>query len=153
MRTELKLLLAVHPETGKKVLMDSEGQSVNLESCLAKYFSLKKGESVLVCIQADDLMHEPAPFDIETARAILAQKRRGYFATVGNEKVRLYNASLNGDWPVMGVNPTGHPCLWNELGEPQNGDAALRLVLQLEIPPEENPSNDAKTPAEGSGTE
>ncbi len=139
MRIESHFLYAV--VNGKKGLYDSKGNPVSLDSLL-KQFKPDAEHGVAVRLIADDGRHEQVGFDPETAKRILGQKMKGYFTTIEGKKVVIYNASAEGEYPVIGTDPSGYPCLWTAEGKPSTGDESLSLVIQKELTKEETKKED-----------
>ena len=132
MRIEINLMYMA-AKGGKRGLYDTDGNLVLLDEMM-KQFRPTADVSVLVNLVADDFRHEEVPFDAATARAVIGQRRKGYFCVPDGRKVSIYNGSAAGDYPFVGVDATNHPCVWDRNGVPANGDKAQRLSIQLELP-------------------
>mgnify|MGYP006872980222 CR=1 FL=1 len=129
MRIQCDFLYAVID--GRRSLFDAGGNPVSLDTIL-KQFSPTEDNGVPVRLIADDGRHDEIPFDLAVARSIIGQKKRAFFCTSDGRKVTVYSASALGDFPVVGLDPTGHPCLWDKSGTPKDEDPTLQLVIQEE---------------------
>ncbi len=128
---EMRFSLFFSNLKGKKIVTDGHGNRVDIEKIFLTSFSSWIGTTLTIMVMDD--RNDTIPFNIETAKNILGQRTKGIFLTSANmKKVKIYNASLKGDWPVMGVDPDGAPCLWDENGKPQNGNPDLELVISIE---------------------
>lgn len=150
MRIKCDFLYAVID--GRRGLYDANGNLVSLDSLL-KQFHPEKDSGVPVRIIADDGRHDEVPFDLATAKAIVGQKKRAFFCTDDGRKATVYSVSAVGDYPVVGLDPTGRPCLWDKNGFPDNRIESLRLYIQEEIEPAPTESEENNTSDEGHGNE
>ena len=132
MRIKCDFLYAVID--GRRGLYDANGNIVSLDNLL-KQFHPDKDAGVPVRIIADDGRHDEVPFDLATAKSIVGQKKRAFFCTDDGRKATVYSVSAVGEYPVIGLDPTGRPCLWDKNGFPENGVESLRLYIQEEVEP------------------
>ena len=129
MRIKFKLLYAVR--NGKKTLLDESGAEVTVDSLL-KSFGVTNTNPVSVLLAADDGRHDMIPFDMEKGKMVLTHKLKGCFSTADGRNVKVYSFAASGGYPVVGLGPGNEPMLWDAEGNPKDGPASMRLMLQLE---------------------
>lgn len=113
----------------KKIITNETGEQVDVEALLISTFNPEKGEEMPCIIFGKDDRYENMEFTIENARLILSQRMRGYFITKGGVRVKIYNTSLVGDFPIIGATEDNHPGLWNSKGQSSDGNEDMNLEI------------------------
>lgn len=112
------------------IYKDEDGDPVDVRKLLREAYPNMKEGLVMVRIITDDGTETELPFQIDTAREIIAGKIDGWFANSKDERVRVLAADLDGEFPVLGV-IDGRPAYWDIYGQSQdrNPDNTLKLYV------------------------
>lgn len=121
---------------GNPVFADANGKEVRPEAAICDKYNFRAEDKPKMIIVIDDGKHkEEENFNIETLRGIVSRKIAGYVSTLGGLKAKIYDANLNGEFPIIGAHPekTGEIMRWNSEGKAECGDDRLSLLCYTKI--------------------